>query len=322
MNLSLFLFIFFSLFLITALCVGFGQAVLVSQQKQQVRKMLRHASHTGGKRRQELLFLSSDDRSLSQRLEQVRLFANLHKLLMQSGVTWSLSGFLLTSSGLAGGGVLLMAMLPVSSRMPVVPILIGPLFGFIPLLLARRKRKKRFADFEAQFPEALNFLSRSMRAGHAFSIGLEMLVSDAPEPLGTYFKRIQHSLQLGSPMDVALAELVEMVPLIDVRFFVSSVNMQQGTGGNLGEILDNMAHIIRERFKLKGAVGAASAHGRITGLVLAGMPVVVGLLLLIISPAYLLGLFANPLGRKLVLGSIVGQFIGYLVIKKITNIKV
>lgn len=218
--------------------------------------------------------------------------------------------------------MLFLQLLPIAAHMPAIPLLAGPLFGLLPFFVMRRKRSKRFAAFESQFPEALNFLSRSMRAGHAFSIGLEMLVGDAPEPLRTYFKRILSSLQLGSPMDVALAELVEMVPLIDVRFFVSSVNMQQGTGGNLGEILDNMAHIIRERFKLKGAVGAASAHGRITGLVLALMPVVVGLLMMMISPGYLISLFADPLGRKLVFGSLFAQVVGYFVIKKITNIKV
>jgi tight adherence protein B len=168
----------------------------------------------------------------------------------------------------------------------------------------------------------LDFLSRSMRAGHGFSIALEMLAADSPDPLGSAFRRISNDLQLGSTLDVALGRLLVLIPLVDVRFFVSSVLLQQETGGNLGEILSKLAFIIRERFRLKGQVKAASAHGRITGLVLVLMPVVVTLLMMISSPQYLADLAADKVGRLMIYGAAVGQVIGYLVIKKITNIKV
>jgi tight adherence protein B len=176
--------------------------------------------------------------------------------------------------------------------------------------------------FEEQFPEALDFLSRSMRAGHGFSVALEMLATDSPDPLGSAFRRVSNDLQLGSSLEIALGKLTVLVPLIDVRFFVSSVLLQQETGGNLGEILSKLAFIIRERFRLKGQVKAASAHGRITGLVLVLMPVGVTAFMMMTTPEYLRQLAADPTGRILIYSALAGQLIGYFVIRKIINIKV
>jgi tight adherence protein B len=179
-----------------------------------------------------------------------------------------------------------------------------------------------FNAFEEQLPEALDFLSRSMRAGHGFSVALEMLATDSPEPLASAFRRISNDIQLGSSLEVALKKMGTLVPLIDVRFFVSSVLLQQETGGNLGEILSKLALIIRERFRLKGQVKAASAHGRITALVLTLMPIGVSLFMMLLNPQYLKGMIATDIGRHLVYGAIVGQIIGYVIIQKIVNIKV
>jgi tight adherence protein B len=161
-----------------------------------------------------------------------------------------------------------------------------------------------------------------MRAGHGFSIALEMLAADSPDPTGSAFRRVSNDLQLGSSLEIALNKLLVLVPLVDVRFFVSSVLLQQETGGNLGEILSKLAQIIRERFRLKGAVKAASAHGRITGMVLVLMPIVVCMIMMVTSPSYLKEMAADKVGRLMIYGAIVGQFIGYFVIKKIINIKV
>ena len=149
-----------------------------------------------------------------------------------------------------------------------------------------RRRKKRFEQFEQQLPEALDFISRSMRAGHGFTIALEMLAADSPEPLGGAFRKIANDMQLGGSLQACLARLLDLFPLVDVRFFASSVLLQQETGGNLGEILSKLATIIRERFRLKGQVKAASAHGRITGLVLVLMPVAVAFFMMATSPDY------------------------------------
>lgn len=318
----LFFTVFIPLFAVTILCVGLGLAFLRSQQKQQVRTMLRRATVGGRKMQTDLLFPEDEIDPISGFLNGLHLFSKLSRLLEQAGVDWTISKLLCISAGTAFvGAVLGLLFVPASlPRLIVLPIALG--FGSLPIMNVLRKRRKKFAKFEEQFPEALDFLARSMRAGHAFSISLEMLVADSPDPLQSAFKTVVNDVHLGSSLDVALAKLALAVPLIDVRFFVSSVILQQGTGGNLSEVLNSMGSIIRERFRLKGQVKAASAHGKVTGLVLSVMPVVVGVLMLFSSPAYVMVLFQDPDGKKLLYGAIAGQIIGYLVIKKIVDIKV
>ncbi|MBV8867524.1 MAG: type II secretion system F family protein [Acidobacteriaceae bacterium] len=318
----LFAAIFGFLFLIAALCVGLGQAFLVSRQKQQVRIMLRRAESEAGKRRPDLLKPEVVKDKLSKALTQIRMFHRLALFIEQAGATWSVGKFVSITAIAALAGLFIGLVLPPLSQNRIAAPILFLMGALVPLLLTFRKRSKRLAKFEEQFPEALNFLSRSMRAGHAFSIGLEMLVADAPEPLGSAFRQMLNDLHLGSTLEASMAKLVASVPLIDVRFFVSAILLQQGSGGNLSEILDSMARIIRERFQLKGQVKAASAHGRITGLILAVMPVVVAIMLMFISPDYLLLLFRDPLGKKLVLAACIGQIVGFLCIRKIVNIKV
>lgn len=319
---TLFLITFAALFVVTLLCVGLGQSILATHQKQQVKTMLRRAASETGKRRLDLVW--SDDKSsgVKAKLDQVSLLDPLRRRIEQSNLPLTLEKFLLQSGVAALVGLAIGEFAPVLSRRPLAGPVVALIFGLLPFMRVSRARHKRFDQFEEQFPGALDFLSRAMRAGHAFSIGLEMLVADAPDPLSATFKRVLQSLQLGSPMETALAELIETMPIIDVRFFVTAVLLQQGTGGNLGEILDSMSSVIRDRFRLKGAVKAASAHGKITSAVLAGMPVVVTAILMIISPAYLQPLVEDPVGQKLAIAAVAGQVVGYLCIRKIVAIKV
>jgi tight adherence protein B len=175
---------------------------------------------------------------------------------------------------------------------------------------------------EEQLPEALDFLARSMRAGHAFSISLEMLGGETPEPLGQEIRVLFNELNLGAPLEPALAGLAARVPLLDVQLFVSSVLLQRQTGGNLSEILMRLAFVIRERFRLKGHVLAASAHGRLTAIVLTVLPLVLMVALLFIAPGYLQGMAADSTGRWMILGALVAQGLGFYFIRKIVNIKV
>ena len=175
---------------------------------------------------------------------------------------------------------------------------------------------------EEQFPEALDFLARSMRAGHAFTISLEMLGEELADPLGQEFRTLFNEQNLGAPSDVALRNFAQRVPLLDVRFFSSSVLLQRQTGGNLSEILARLAYIIRERFRLKGQVKAASAHGRMTAVDPDALPICTMLGLLVVAPGYLQGMAADPDGKWLIGGSIVAQILGNFFIKRIINIKV
>jgi tight adherence protein B len=177
-------------------------------------------------------------------------------------------------------------------------------------------------EFENQFPESLDFLARSLRAGHAFSVSLEMLAQESPEPLATEFGRVFHENNLGAPLEVALYNLTRRVPLLDVRFFVSSVMLQRETGGNLGEILTKLSYVIRERFRLKGQVKAASAHGRMTATVLVLLPVFLMLALMVIAPGYLKTMADDETGQWMILGALLGQLMGFYFIRKIINIKV
>src|SRR5581483_106028 len=193
---------------------------------------------------------------------------------------------------------------------------------FFPLLIIGRKRHKRLAEFEKQFPDALDFISRSVKAGHAFSVSLELLANEANEPLRTEFKKIFHEVNLGSALDAALQSLAQRIPIVDVRFFVSAVLLQRETGGNLAEMLGNLAFVMRERSRIKGHVRSASAHGRITAVILSLMPIALAFGLSVISPDYLPSMVKDPTGKMMLLGSILGQVLGYLCLKKITNIKV
>ena len=319
---TIFVVLFISVFGTILLCVAGASSYFKKKQKRQIKSMLRKAEG-GPEQRVTTTFLRPADveDGLARLLKKFHFMERLELMIEQSGVHLTGSKLLAFCAFSFGITFLLGLKIHLLSTQWSAGVL-AVAGGFIPLLVVLWKRSKNISAFEKQFPEALDFLSRSMRAGHGFSIALEMLAADSPDPLATSFRRISNDLQLGSSLDVALGKLLLLMPLVDVRFFVSSVLLQQETGGNLGEILSKLALIIRERFRLKGQVKAASAHGRITGLVLVLMPVVVTMLMMITSPKYLGDLAADKTGRMMIYGAAIGQVVGYLVIKKITKIKV
>jgi tight adherence protein B len=243
-------------------------------------------------------------------------------MIQQAGLNWSSSRLLTSMVLMVIPGVGLGLMMPFLFNAATTAIALGLFFGSIPYLVVRSKRKKRLNTLEEQFPESLDFLARSMRAGHAFSISLEMLGEEMADPLGQEYRALFNEQNLGAPIDVALRNFTTRVPLLDVRFFSSSVLLQKQTGGNLSEILSRLAYVIRERFRLKGQVKAASAHGRLTATILTLLPVATMLCLLVVAPGYLQGMANDPDGKYLIGGAIVAQVLGNFFIKKIINIKV
>jgi len=213
-------------------------------------------------------------------------------------------------------------MFPLMLNGPVTALVLAAGGGCLPYIFVGQKRKKRLSALEEQFPESLDFLARSMRAGHAFSISLEMLGEEMADPLGQEFRALFNEQNLGAPIDIALRNFTTRVPLLDVRFFTSSVLLQKQTGGNLSEILSRLAYIIRERFRLKGQVKAASAHGRLTATILTVLPLATMACLLVVAPGYLQGMAADSDGKLMIGGAIVAQILGNYFIKKIINIKV
>jgi tight adherence protein B len=253
-------------------------------------------------------------------LARLDLNRQLKALIEQAGLKWSVPR---TAHGALAlflvGFTASWHMAPLYREFAVLP---GLLLGAAPLLFIVRKRSARLSRFEEQFPESLEFLGRSMRAGHAFSVALEMIHSEFQEPLAGEFRRAFDEQNLGLPLDVALEKLAQRVPLMDVHFFVSAVLLQKRTGGNLAELLDKLAHLIRERFKLRGRIKAISAHGRMTGMVLSMIPVAVGAIMFYINPDYAHFFTEDETGKMMIGGAVGMQLLGYGIIKKIVSIEV
>jgi tight adherence protein B len=278
-----------------------------------------------GKRKVAPSLLTVEDHSTGKMvlrlLKKFELQDRLRNLLEQAGLKWKPARVVHTCLGLFLTGFALGRLLLPSDFKPFA-IAIAVVFGIVPLLYVARVRGKRLHKFEEQFPECLEFVARSMRAGHAFSVSLEMLYREFQEPLSSEFRRTFEEHNLGLPLETALLKLSARVPSLDVQFFVSAVILQKRTGGNLAEILDKLAYIIRERFKLRGKIRAISAHGRMTGLALTSIPIAVAALMFLANPDYVRFFINEDVGRIMAGAAIGLQFIGYMVMKKITTIEV
>lgn len=237
----------------------------------------------------------------------------------QSGAKISLSAVLIM--GVASGvfGALVAAMFTRAT----LSMLVGFTLGFgVPFVVLRTKRSRRLHAFEEQFPEALDLIGRALKAGHAFATGLKMVADEMPEPVGPEFRKAFDEQNFGLPLKDALENLTVRIPLLDVRFFSTAVLIQRETGGNLSEILDNLSHVVRERFKILRQVRVYTAHGRLTGYVLLALPAFLSIALMFINPEHMNLLFRERMGQMMLMGAIVMQTFGFLWIKKIVKIEV
>jgi tight adherence protein B len=243
----------------------------------------------------------------------------LGRWIDQSGVKTSISAVLLMACGCAAAGGLLVM---VSIRVPwVIPF--GAAIGFaVPFVYLNVKRSRRLRTFEEHFPEALDLIARALKAGHAFVTGLKMVSDEMAEPVGPEFRITFDEQNFGLPLKDALENLTLRIPSLDVRFFATAVLIQRETGGNLSEILENLAHVVRERFKILRQVRVYTAHGRMTGYVLLALPAVLCIALTFINPDHMNLLFHQPMGQMMLMGALVMQFIGYLWIKQVIKIEV
>ena len=242
----------------------------------------------------------------------------LSRLIEQSGVRATTGGILVVSGALAVLGMCGVLMFsPVGGAAPA-----GLLLGAVPILFLMQRRSARIKKFEEQFPEALDLLARALRAGHAFQTSLGMVADEVAEPVGPEFKKTFDQQNFGLPLKECLFELADRVPLLDVRFFATAVTIQRETGGNLAEILDNLAYVVRERFKILRQVRVHTAHGRFTGYVLLALPAVLGIILSYLSPDHMNTLFTEPMGKTMLMGAAVMQTVGYVWIKQVIKIEV
>lgn len=244
---------------------------------------------------------------------------NLHKLFEQSGAKMQPSQFWIITGGLGLGGIII----PIIMGAPIfVSALMAVFLGACPFLYFVWKRKRRFAKFGAQLCEALELVARALRAGHSLAAAMHTVAEEMPEPISKEFGRVYEEQNLGLSIEQAMRNLAERVPNLDLKFFVTAVIIQRTTGGDLAEILDKIGYIIRERFKILGMVKALTGEGRISGVILIGLPFLLFGIMINLNYEYTARLWTDPLGRQMAAGAIFMMTVGALIIRKIVNIKV
>lgn len=304
------------------LSISSGLRFFETKRRKQLVSVLRTVTETE-EPHVDLLMNPDDKKREDEALPLAQAVYNkLNLILTESGMDWTMSRLLVFTGAAFAVGVILGGVVPFQAPIALKSMAAGCALGWLPLFYVKRVRGKRLDGMEAQLPDALDFLARSMRAGHAFTISLEMVGEEIADPLGQEFRALFNEQNLGASLDRSLANFGKRVPLADVRFFSSAVLLQRQTGGNLGEVLGRLSHIIRERFRLKGQVKATSAHGRLTATILTVLPLATLAGLIITSPGYLTPLVTEPLGRKLIIGGVVCQILGNLVIRRIIRIRV
>lgn len=241
------------------------------------------------------------------------------RLFIQQSATETTVGMLLTISILSGWVVFLVCML--LGVATVLSLIFAVMALCVPFLVISIKRQRRFLRFEELFPDAIDLLSRAVRAGHAFTTGLDLIAKEMPSPVSDEFGRAYTEQNLGLPLRDALENLMNRVPLTDVRIFVTALMIQRESGGNLAEILDNLSHVIRERFKLMRQIRVYTAQGRISLYVLLAIPPFLLVAMYFLNPKYITPLFTDPLGVRFLTVGIVLQVVGYFVLRKVTQPK-
>lgn len=207
-------------------------------------------------------------------------------------------------------------------KAPVLGAALGLGLAVLPWWRVAHSRRQRIERIERQFPQALDLMSRAMRAGHAFSAAVRMVAEELPDPLGQDFRLLFDEMNFGVPTHTALARLAERVPLADVSFFAVAVMIQRESGGNLAELLDKIAAIVRERLKLHGEVRTLSAEGRLSAVILTTLPFGVAVVVHLVNPAFLAVLWNDPTGMRMVGTALLMMVLGVLWMRSIIRIRV
>lgn len=245
--------------------------------------------------------------------------SRLQEYISQAGLKIKAGKIVLLSAVLGLGAYLL------ASRIFLqiwVPLVCGLGLAGLPFAFVAWKRRRRLRQFEEHFPEALDLLGRAVRAGHAFTTGLEMIAKESAEPIGGEFRATFEEQNFGLPVRDALLNLTERIPIVDVRFFVTALLVQKETGGNLAEILDGLARVVRDRFRIYREVRTRTAQGRLTAAILVGLPIFMLFALTVLNPTYMKVLFDDPNGPTVLATAAIMQVIGSAMIWTIIRIEV
>jgi len=260
-----------------------------------------------------------DDSAFDSVLTALPQIRDLKILLEQADLSWTPGTFLAISFGLA---VALASSAFILSQ-AAMPAALAALAGlWFPLMYVKRLKKRRLRRFEEQFPEAIDLLGRSIRAGHAFPTGLKVVGEESPEPMATEFRQIFDEQKFGLPLEDSLMGLADRIDMVDVRIFVTAILIQREVGGNLAEILDKISYTIRERFTLQRQIRVYTAQGRLTGYILAALPILLGMAIAALNPDYMGILFEEPMGKVLIAAAAILQFLGFLLIRRIIDIEI
>lgn len=200
-------------------------------------------------------------------------------------------------------------------------LVLGAAGALIPVVALVRARAARLRKFEELLPEATDALARALRAGHTLPAALQMVGEELRDPVGAEFRLLYEHFQFGAPLPEVLRHLADRVPLVDTRFLVTAILLQRDTGGNLSELLDNLAMVIRDRFRVRRKVRSVTAHGRLSGWILSAMPIGVGVLLMLIRPDYIQTLVTDNLGRHLLAGAVTLEAMGVMIIRRIVRVE-
>lgn len=246
-------------------------------------------------------------------------FGNPNLLFEQADTSLTVGKLMGVSAVLALAGIVMGVAIGIHpALMPVV----GLFMAAVPIFWVVFRRRRRLKAFAAQLPDALEMLSRSLRAGQSLGFGFHMVAGEMGPPIAKEFGRVFEEQNLGIPLDETLESLTDRVPNLDLKFFSTAVILQRQTGGDLAEILDKIGDLIRERFRIWGQVQALTGEGRLSGVVLLALPFVLFMAVYQLNRDYIMMLFTDPMGKKMLTVAIIMQVIGALVIRKIVNIKV
>ena len=271
--------------------------------------------------------LTKDSSVLAQPIDEVpnvfevffERFGNINLMFEQADTSLTISKLVAISAvlGVVGAGMAT----AVGIHVALAPVA-GLLMATLPLLWVLLRRKKRMKAFAAQLPDALEMLSRALRAGQSLGFGFNMIAQEMSDPIAREFLRVFEEQNLGIPLEETLEGMTDRIPNLDLKFFATAVILQRQTGGDLAEILDKIGELIRDRFRIWGQVQALTGEGRLSGIVLLALPFALFLAVYQLNPGYLMVLFNDPMGTKMLAGAIFLQILGALTIRKIVNIKV
>jgi tight adherence protein B len=261
----------------------------------------------------------SSNKLLDELIKQLPWSAAVSRLLRQAGQTWSVASVTVFSLvALIVGWWLSSLFIPLE----LLSVGIGIALSLSPYIFLYFVREARFRKFDAVLPEAVDLMSRGLRAGHSINAVLEMVGNEVADPVGSEFRALHKEQTLGLPMREAMTKLVERMPRDDMRFIATAILLQKESGGNLAQILDKTAVVVRERARLRGQLQIYTAQGRITGWILCFAPFGMFALISLVNKDYVKLLFTEPMGRHMVYGALAMMVAGVLIIRKIIDIKV